>query len=152
MADSNALLIAVRLIEHVQAQTKADERSQLARAQLEGIKTTLNQTLQKLNEVGIADVQNAGIIIVLVKTIDDLLAEPNYSDSDKNLKSFLSENIVKLLTNLYLVAGKYYMTNTFEDNIHLHVVLSRIVESCLDQGFYFGMEDKIYNVQHFSDV
>ena len=135
---NNSLLTALALVETVKPQLRFDKREQIPRASLEVINRALTQALSKINQAEISDTYIVGYLISVVEFIDILLEQTDYTETDTETKDIITDKVLSCLDNLYLEVGKYYTDRDFDHNIRMEPLLMRVVDNCINRGYYFG--------------
>lgn len=141
----NGLLVALTLVERVKPQLKMDKREQINRVGLQMISQSLAQALERITRVerGSINDYTAGSIVAMVEIIEGLLKDETYYETDLETKELLVSKLEECLGRIYLDVGKYYMTHEFQYSIRMSGVLDRIVDTCVEQGYYFGVDQEL---------
>lgn len=138
---NDKILSAVILMQRVTPRLNANDRSTLKRQQLVSIQQSITMALQQLHE-DCKDVMVLTPLMDVVCLIDSVTADASFVETDNETKQLVVENVFKALSSLYLFAGKFYMEHEFTWNISKGDILRSIVNSCVEQGYYFG-EDEV---------
>ena len=76
----------------------------------------------------------------LIKTIVD---EEGFTETSAECKAILIDKIHMGLNGLYLFAGKWYMNHDFDYTPGIAQIVVRIVDSCINQGYYFNYDAQL---------
>lgn len=134
----DSLLISVALLDRVVPQLKTDSREQLNRTSLNTIKQSVSHAVQKIISSGVSGIYTTGYLVGTVECIDTLLSDPNFVETDVYTKDIIASKILDALENLYIEAGKFYTENEFNYTARLEPLLNKIIDRCLQKGYYFG--------------
>jgi len=144
MGDNN-LLLALSLMERVKPQLKEEKREQINRAGLTLINQMLTQALDCIIKT-CRDSGNAyiiGYLIGVTNIVSALLQDESYIETDTETKELLAEKVNECMSRIYLEVGKYYTTHDFVYSVKLCPLLNRVIDTCIEQGYYFGVDEKI---------
>lgn len=135
----NSLLLAVALIERVKPQLQEDKRTQINRTGLNMISQAVSQALERLNKILGKDgnIYILGDLIVVLETVNNLLQEESFTETDLETKNMLTEKIAGVLSKLYMEAGRYYTNHDFDYSPRMVPILNRIIDACVEGGYYF---------------
>ena len=139
----NDLLVAVSVLERAVDALKIDSRQQLNRNALDVCKSCCELCATKLANVGFSDTYTLGRILDSLDLINGLLELDNFVETDTETKELLNRNLGQALETLYVKVGVYYDTHEFELNRMLEPLLARIVDKCIINGFFFGVEKEV---------
>ena len=135
------VIIAITLLERLEPLLHTDDRATIDLKHLLEIHDRLTMVLQCIRPVT-EDVLILTPIASTIQLISTLKQEAGFIETSQDVKDIICTKIEDALNRLYLFAGKYYMENHFTYNQGKKVTLQRIVDRCLLNGFYFGMEEK----------
>lgn len=137
--NNNNLLIGLALLERLESQLKPDSREQLTKESLNLVLRTIEQALEKINNV---ELRNSTIILGNLISIGDLIKELTSDDdfvqTDVVTKDIICEKYAEALDDLYVQTGDYYTTRDFDYNLRLEPILVRVIKRCVRGGNYFG--------------
>lgn len=136
----NSLLLALVLLERVKPHLQEDKRVQINRSGLNMISQAVSQALERLNSVLGKDgnIYIIGDLIVVLETVNSLLQDERFTETDLDTKNMLIEKVTEALNKLYIEVGKYYTNNDFDYSPRMVSLLNRIIDVCIDNGYYFG--------------
>lgn len=133
------VITAITLLERLEPILNANSRATINVRHLTEIHGRLTMVLQLINPVA-KDVMILTPLANTVKLIEALKNEPGFVETSQDVKNIICEKIQDALNSLYLFAGKYYMENHFTYTPGKVSSLRNIVDHCIKNGFYFGME------------
>ncbi len=140
--ENKDILIAVSLSERVLLMLKENTRETIKKATLNSIKKNLEMILVKVvNHTN--DVMITTPIMEMLELIKVVDADTTFVETDNETKEALVWKIKASLSNLYIFAGKFYMTHEFEYSMGVSDLLKRIIDACLAAGFYFGYDEAL---------
>lgn len=134
------VIIAITLLERLEPLLNANNRATINVRHLSEIHDRLTMVLQLINPVT-EDVMILTPLATTVQLISTLKNEVGFVETSQDVKQIICEKISDALNNLYLFAGKYYIENHFTYSSGRVSTLKNIVDRCILNGFYFGMED-----------
>lgn len=140
---NNSVLIAVAVLERIQPELKSEKRVQLNRTNLTVIKQTANQAITNLMNANFRDDVVFSNLLATINIVDALLADEQYDQTDQSTKEELTDRMTTALNVLYLKAGQYYETTEFDYDPRMYKILTSIVDECIKQGYYFGIDKEI---------
>lgn len=143
--DENEVLSAVILMERILPRLHANSRETIKRQQLKQIAQSLSMVLRTLTDYCREPLVLTPIMEVLT-LIDSVTAEETFAETDMETKSLIVNRLDNALTQLSLFAGRFYMEHEFTWTLTKTDVLRHIVDTCMDNGFYFGY-DKILQAE-----
>ncbi len=141
---NDKVLSAVILMQRVTPRLHPNDRETIKRQQLTGIQQTITMILQQLYD----DCKKPLVLTPLmevVELINNLLSDDNFVETDAETKTLIVDRVDKSTQELYLFAGQFYMDHEFTWTLSKSDVLRAIVNSCIDQGFYFGVDVELKN-------
>lgn len=139
---NDKVLTAVILMQRVVPRLNANDRSTIKRQQLLGIEQSITMALQQL--YGTCDEPMVLTpIMEVVELINSVTADERFVETDGETKMLIVDRITGALQQLYLFAGKYYMTNEFTFSLTKTDVLRTIVDNCIEMQFYFGVDKQL---------
>lgn len=140
MAD-NSLITAVALVDRLIPQLNADKRDQLSRNTLQSVQRTLGQVTSMLQKVQLENDMSNYYFADVSQVISTLLEDSDFQYTDTQTKTMIVSSIMNGLDILYIEAGKYYDTeHEFEYSFRMNDILKKIVDACIERGYYFGQE------------
>lgn len=134
------VIIAITLLERLEPLLNADNRATINVRHLTEIHDRLTMVLQLINPVT-NDVMILTPLAATVKLISALKSESGFVETSQDVKNIICTKIKDATNALYLFAGKYYMDTNFTYTPGRVSSLRNIVDHCIANGFYFGMED-----------
>lgn len=139
--DKNFLLSSLQMLILASELLKADTREQLSRVNLISIKMYVVNAREKMVEQRVRDTYTAGVELRnAVEVIDTMLADSSFKETDTDTKEFIVSKIQSATRQIYKVCGVYYTTNDFDYSPGITNLLNKIIDECLRQGYYFGIE------------
>lgn len=136
---NNDVLLAVSLIEFTESMLQKGKRVQLSRSMLEGIQRAAGQAVNKLANAGSEFSQINYNLLGVIDLINEALSDRSFDMTDEDTKAMIVKNIDNALSDIYLAAGKYYYEeHDFDYSFGLNELLERIINRCIEGGFYFG--------------
>lgn len=139
MGDNN-LLLALGIVERIVPQVKDSQRDQLSRSTLNSIKQALDQATSLLSSITLNNDMILFGLCGITEFLDVLLSNDALVETDTESKAMIAERLHTVLSDLYLEAGKYYTTHEFSYGMKMDTLLNRVIDKCLEQGYYFGKE------------
>ena len=91
-----------------------------------------------VTELCIGRLKAGGNAVFLLNVVKD----DTFVETDAETKAIIVDKLNTGLSELYLFAGKYYMTHEFNYVPTKSELLVTIINECLARGFYFG-EDEV---------
>lgn len=140
--ESNDILTAINLIERIMPRLHADSRETIRRSQLNQVSQSLTMALRFITKYCSEPLVLTPIMEV-VTLIENVTTDDTFVETDVETKELIVKRLNSALVQLYLFAGKFYMTNEFEWSLTLTDVLRHIVDACLNNGFYFGYDTQL---------
>lgn len=135
--EDNSVLIGVTLLESLRKQLKSDERSQLSRNNLEGLKSYAEQALVKWQKTSNYIIMSN--LVAIAECISSILTDSSVQAVDSATKDLLLKRADTALSESYVVAAKWYDTeHEFVYTPAIRGVLQRIIENAIDREYYFG--------------
>jgi len=139
--DKNFLLSSLQMLLTVSSLLKANTREQLNRTDLVSIKAYIAISREKMSEQMISSTYDANVALMNVaEVIGTTLADSSFKESDTDMKEFIVSNIERATMIMYKVCGVHYTTKDFDYSPSLPMILNRIIDECIKQGYYFGIE------------
>jgi hypothetical protein len=138
---NDKVLSAVNLLQRVIPRLNANDRSTIRRQPLLSIQQSVTMTLKQLY----GDCTSPLVLTPLmevVELIDSVVKDDTFVETDAETKAIIVDKLNTGLSELYLFAGKYYMTHEFNYVPTKSELLVTIINECLARGFYFG-EDEV---------
>ena len=138
----DSILNAVSLMERIIPRLKPSTRETIRRNQLVSIQQSLILVMKTLSE----DCTSSIVLTHLMESvnlIDTVTGNPTFEETDAETKSLLIDRANMALSEMYMFAGKFYMTHHFTWAINRSEVLRNIVDYCIKNGFYFGYDKKL---------
>lgn len=139
--ENNEVLSAVILMERVIPRLHANSRETIKRQQLKQVTQSLSMVLRSLTDYCTEPLVLTPIMEVIT-LIDNVTADDTFVETDAETKTLIVSRLDSAITQLYLFAGRFYMEHEFTWTLTKTDVLRHIVDTCMDNGFYFGY-DKI---------
>lgn len=140
---NNNMLLAVVLMERVMPLLKEEKREQISRAGVSSISHSILQVYERFCSV---DTKSGTLVMkinAVVTILTSLLDEPTFYETDEETKELLLKECNDIMSSIYLMAGKYYMSEEFDYNPRLSSTLNRIIDKCILMGFYFGVDKEL---------
>lgn len=138
----NDVLICVSLLERSITLLKENTRETIKRSTVEQIKKNLESILIKLTPY-CKEVMILSPIMEIIELISIVVADETFVETDNETKVVMVDKLKSSLYALYLFAGKFYMTNEFSFSLGTADILKRIVDGCLNNNFYFGIDEQL---------
>ena len=133
------VIIAITLLERLEPLLNANNRATINIRHLSEIHDRLTMVLQLINSAT-NDVMILTPLAATVQLIDALKKEAGFVETSQDVKNIICDKIADAKEALFLFAGKFYMENHFTYTTGRESTLRNIVDRCLANGFYFGME------------
>ena len=137
--ENNDVLTSVILMERVIPRLHANSREPISRQQLKQITQSLSMVLRSLYN----DCKEPLVLTPIMEVMtlaDNVMADDTFVETDSETKSIIVDRLDTAITELYIFAGKFYMTNEFTWTLTKTDALRHIVDTCMDNGFYFGYD------------
>lgn len=137
MATDNNVISAITLMERLDPLLHRADRAPISLHHLEQIEDKLQHALRVMNGIVTQPLIITPIaeVLTLIKTIKE---EKNFVETNSETKEIICDKLDTSLTNLYLFAGRYYETHEFDYTFGKHATLQRIVDACVQSGYYFN--------------
>ena len=133
------VIVAITLLERLEPLLNTSNRATINTRHLTEIHDRLTMVLQLVKPVT-NDVMILTPLAATVQLIDALKKESGFVETSADVKQIICDKIEDAMNALYLFAGKYYMENHFTYTTGRVSTLQNIVDRCIRNGFYFGME------------
>lgn len=140
--DMNEVLSATTLMERIMPRLDANSRAPISAQHLMQIQQSLSMVLKQL-AVDCHEPLVLTPIMEVVNLIDSVTEDETFVETDAETKQIIVEKLSDALSQLYLFAGKYYMTHDFTWSLGRSDILRHIVDACMDLGYYFGYDAKL---------
>lgn len=146
MSSSNdCLILMVKCLYDVGAMLKIGTREQLSRANLISIKA---YCLSCMSHIKKEDADRMYFVMMSLNAVIEVcstkLSEVRFMETDIEEKNFIVNNINDAKSQLCLIAGRHYTKdNTFNFTPSMNVIYKYIVDVCIENNYYFGLEDEI---------
>ncbi len=138
----NEVLTAVILMERVIPRLHGNSRETIKRQQLLQIAQSLSMVLRSLSPYCKEPLVLTPIMEVIT-LIESVTSNDMFVETDAETKHLMVGRLDDAITHLYLFAGKFYMNNEFTWSLTKTDVLRRVVDTCMDNGFYFGVDTQL---------
>lgn len=139
---NNDMLMGIALLEKVLPLLNENTRESIRRDSCFSIERNIDLCLGKI----IQYTKDNIILMPLIEAnqlIKTLLEEDDFKETSAECKDILVDKIHSALDSLYLLAGKWYMTNDFDYTPTIANNIIRIINSCMKQGFYFNYDAQL---------
>ena len=139
MKTNNNVITAITLIEHVKPLLHYRDRAPIQLRHLVQIQQRLVTALELIRD----DIKSPLVTVPLgevITLVDVLQNERNFIETTAEIKETICEHIFSALDQLYLAAGKFYEKNEFDYSPGLDPILQGIVNTNIENGYYFGLE------------
>lgn len=147
--DNDFLINAVKCLMDAESQLKLNTREQLQRINCTAIEVYCKMALSFIlkNDTGENITEITANISNVVSLIRDLLSDKSFTETDSEVKEFINEKMMTALNKLCVVAGKYYTSkHGFDFNVQLVKIYNHIIDVCIDNSYYFGLETDLDEV------
>ena len=135
--ENNNVLLAVTLMERIEPLLSINTRESIPRIVCSTIKRNYKVfPYSKDSEILIP-------ILESVELLDFLCDNEGFVETDYDTKTNLIRLYQEALGALYLFAGKFYEGTEFRFSLGISDVLRRIVDFCVDSGYYFGIDKEL---------
>ncbi len=142
MVRTNDVLIGITLLERTLPLLKVSSREPISASTLGIIRRNIEAAVSKIYKY----VSSQTILLPLME-ITELIkvvqADESFVETDAETKSLISDKMNVGINSLYTFAGKFYIDNEFDYDMCIAPILNRIIDSCINDGFYFGYDTKI---------
>lgn len=139
MKTNNNVITAITLIEHVKPLLHYRDRAPIQLRHLVQIQQRLVTALELIRD----DIKSPLVTVPLgevITLVDVLQNERNFIETTAEIKETICTHIFSALDQLYLAAGKFYEKNEFDYSPGLDPILQGIVNTNIENGYYFGLE------------
>lgn len=140
--ENNDVLTALNLMERVIPRLHGESRETIKRTQLNQISQSLSMVLRLITK-HCSDPLVLTPIMEVVTLIESVTADESFVETDAETKELMVDRLNASLNKMYLFAGKFYMENEFTWSLTLTSVLRHLVDTCLQNGFYFGYDREL---------
>lgn len=139
--DNNEVLSAVILLQRVIPRLHGNSRETIKRNQLNQISQSVTIILRSLEPYCKEPLVLTPLmeILELIKTV---CSDDTFVETDAETKGLLVNRAEDALNYLCIFAGKFYVEHSFTWSFTKAEVLKDIVDTCIQNGYYFGY-DKI---------
>lgn len=139
---NNDVLISIALLERTLPMLKENTRETIQLNSLTIIDRNISNALAKIT--GICDDSLVLVpLMEVVKLIEVIKQDITFVETDMETKKLVTDKLRLAMSRLYLFAGKFYETNEFTFTLGVDQIIKRIVDHCLVQGHYFGVDIKL---------
>lgn len=124
----------------------AQKRTQLTRTDITNIISYMNIANNAIIKTGTnnVNIEVRTMILDITETCNSMLQDDNFTATSVNIKDTLYETVRKCTYRLYLDCGKYYNEEAeFEYSPRLDGLLQSIVNACIEQNYFFGLENEV---------
>lgn len=142
MNDDN-VISAVTLMERIVPRLSANSRETISRQRLSQISSSLQIVLELLTAQECREPLILTPIMEVITLIDGVMEEQAFVETDNDTKEIIVNKVMTALQHLYMFAGVYYMTHEFTYTMSKTDVLRNIVDACVANGFYFGVDKQL---------
>ena len=140
--DVNEVLSAVVLMQRIIPRLNPNTRETVKRQSLLQIKQSITIVIRSLKDYCTEPLILTPIMEVMA-LIDTVVSDDTFAETDNETKLLIVDRLSTALDQLYLFAGKFYMTHHFTWSLSKNDVLKEIVKNCLELGFYFDYDKKL---------
>lgn len=139
------LIMMVKCLYDVHSMLNEGTREQLKRVNLISIKAYCSSCMgYMVEEDGDTMYQAMMALNAVIELCAAKLQEPGFCETDMDEKQFIVSNVFKAEGELCLVAGKYYTSeHTFPYTPSLNEIYKHIVDVCISNNYYFGIDKQI---------
>lgn len=140
--ETNDVLLAVSLLERVEGLLLANTRESISKNVCNSILRNYSFVLDKLFPY----YKGVDVLMPIVESTEllkFLCESADFVETDNDTKLNLINMYNEAMQSVYLFAGKFYTTNHFKFSLGNAVVLKRIVDACIDNGYYFGIDEEL---------
>lgn len=142
---NDRFILMVKNLSDVRMMLNEGTREQLRRTNLIAIKAYCTACLALVTK---EDRDLLYLPIMSLNAVNEFcsakLNEPGFMETDIDEKEFVVTNVVNAETNLCVIAGKYYTSeHKFPYMPSMNAVYKRIVDVCLENSYYFGLEAEV---------
>lgn len=141
--ENNEIISAVNMMERLLPRLKEDSRETIKRAHLGQIKVNIMMILKLLNNNGCNNLMLLTPLMEVANLIETLMKDDNFIETDEDTKYLIVDRMRPAMVEMYIFAGKFYMEHHFEFVPTQMSILINIVEACINNGFYFGYDEKL---------
>ncbi len=138
---NNDLLTAVALLERVLPLLKENTRDSIRKDTFNSVQRNLDMCMGKICQYT-DDVSILMPLAEMIKLKESLCEDADFVECSADVKKTFVDKTYMALNALYRFTGEYYMDHDFDYSDGMKLLLIRIIESCITQGFYFGTESK----------
>ena len=146
-SNSNSnLIVACNILNRVQAMLQGGNRVQLSNDTLRSISDYLIKCTKYIDPT-IKEINTQYIVFTsAAESIHDLLETSGAQMINNDTKEFLVDQLEPTITEFRVNVGRYLADNDFNYSPAMDSVLKGIVDTCLENGYYFGLEVSSYGI------
>lgn len=138
----NEVLSAVVLMQRIIPRLHPNSRETIKKQHLLQIKQSVSIVIRSLKDYCTEPLVLTPIMEVMT-LIDTVVSDDTFAETDSETKALMVDRLSSSLDQLYLFAGKFYMTHDFTWSLSKSGVLKDIVSNCLELGFYFDYDKQL---------
>jgi hypothetical protein len=138
----DSVLLGVAILERVRPFLNIGTREPISKVGVERVQDSIGKCVEKIA----GKITNSEVLTALLEVdtlITTVLSEQTFVETDDAVKDIIVGKLMPAVDLLYKEAGMYYVDHNFTFKPGLEGLLIRIVDKSIEQGFYFGYEEKI---------
>lgn len=142
ITSTNDILSAVMLMERIEPLLSVNTRESISKTVCNTIARNYDIILTKSFNY-CKDASLLSPTLESTELLKYLCDNPDFVETDSETKSNLVRLYYDASHELYMFAGKFYTENEFKFSLGITPVLRRIVDHCIDNGYYFGIDKEL---------
>lgn len=142
METNDDILTIIIMLRRMLPRLRASSREPISRTHLIQVRNQLGIILELCTKNKL----NSSLFMPLAEVselIDSVTASPQFVETDADTKNIIVENMQNAYVILKCFAGEYYRTHKFTFNMNKFDILAEIVDTCIDNGDYFGYAGEV---------
>ena len=138
----NDVLEAVIFIDAAIGKTDRGNRRPIGKTNLRIIKNKVDMAFSRIKGAT-SDTMILAPFVKVMQLIQELIDNDGMTESSCYSKTAIIETLDDMSHQVNLFVGKYYETHDFDfddGNPEVAATLNKVIDSCINQGYYFGEE------------
>lgn len=131
-------LICCNILNRLEALLEGGNRVQLSKETLESISEYLSKAVNYIDRDN--DLFSSQFIIFgkCMESIDSILNSSDFVAINSEMKKYLVDKLYPTIIEFKINVGKYLTDNEFNYTPNMDSVIKGIIDTCIDNGYYFG--------------
>lgn len=131
-------LICCNILNRVESLLEGGNRVQLSKDTLESISDYLSKAIRYIDSSN--DLFSSQFIIFgkCMESIDSILSSSDFVAINSDMKEYLVDKLYPTIIEFKVNVGKYLTDNEFDYTNKMDSVIKGIIDTCIENGYYFG--------------